>query len=153
MMAMKRALGLRWSPRAGHMAWGPLRCCATLWLVFYIGYTPIHLYLEPHCDDSHAGSGAAPTHGGDCVADDRHDGEEHHERHPAAEHKLKVTQPTRALVGELVLLEAMVRATPHESCPQAQVVGFSGLSPPELSCSWQFIFRAALPVRAPSFLS
>jgi hypothetical protein len=153
MMAMSRALGLRPSGRTGRKAWGAIRFFAALWMVFYIAYTPIHLYLEPHSDGGNASSGTAFAHSGDCVADDRHDDGDHHERHSAEQHKFKVTQPTRAIVAELVPVQLMEWVNPDRGCPQPQVVEFSGLSPPEFHCCWQFIFRAALPIRAPSLLS
>jgi hypothetical protein len=28
-----------------------------------------------------------------------------------------------------------------------------GVAPPELTCTWQFVFRASLPIRAPSLIS
>lgn len=135
------------------MAWGALRFCAALWLVFYIAYTPIHLYLEPHCEHSHARAGDASAHSGDCVAWDTHEGDDQHERHPAAQHEFEVTQPTRPHMAPMLPVQALDLMNLHEHCPQPQVSGYSGLSPPEFSCPWQFIFRAALPVRAPSLLS
>jgi len=153
MMAMSKTLGLRWSRRTGQKARGALWFCAALWLVFYIAYTPIHLYLEPHCDGAHVGTGPAPVHNGDCLAGDTHAGDHHHERHPAEQHQFKLTQPTRVMVSDMMPVQAMEWVDPYEGSPQVQVVGFSGLSPPELLCSWRFILRAALPVRAPSLLS
>lgn len=152
-MAISRALGLRRSRRTGHRFRGALRFCAALWMLFSVAYTPIHLYLEPHSDEADAGTTAAPSHAGALAATQGEDGNDHHGRHPAAQHKFKVTQSARAVVSEMMPTQAMEWVDPHEGCPQPQVVGFSGLSPPELSRSWQFIFRAALPVRAPSFLS
>jgi hypothetical protein len=122
-------------------------------MVFYIAYTPIHLYLEPHSDGGKASTGAAFMHCGDCVAGDRHDGDDHDERHSAEQHKFKVTQPTRAIVAEMMPVQVVEWANPHEGCPQPQVFEFSGLSPPEFHRCWQFIFRAALPIRAPSLPS
>jgi hypothetical protein len=92
-------------------------------------------------------------HSGDCVAYDRHDGDDHHERHSAEQHKFKGTQPTRAMVDEMMPVQVIEWVDPREGCLRPQVVEFSGLSPPELHCCWQFIVRAALPVRAPSLLS
>jgi hypothetical protein len=122
-------------------------------MAFYIAYTPIHLYVEPHSDGANGSTGAASARSGDCYADNRHDGDDHHERHSAEQHKFKGTQPTRAIVAEMMPVPAMEWVNPDEGRPEPQLVEFSGLSPPEFSCSWQFIFRAALPVRAPSLLS
>jgi hypothetical protein len=41
----------------------------------------------------------------------------------------------------------------EKDCPPPPVFEFSGLAPPELLRSWQFFFRTALPVRAPSLFS
>jgi hypothetical protein len=87
-------------------------------------------------------TGTASGHSGDCVADDRHDDDDHDERHSAEQHKFKVTQPTRAIGAELMPLQALEWVDPHEGAPRPQVVEFSGLSPPEFHCAWQFIFRA-----------
>lgn len=130
-----------------------LRWCATLWLVLYIAYTPIHLYLEPHSDGADSWERALPAPAADCVADAGHDGDEHHERHPAAQHTLKVTQPVRVAVAEMVPVQAVEWVCVEADRSMPQVFGFSGLSPPELPRSWQFFFRAALPVRAPSLIS
>lgn len=152
MDSMSEAIGRRWSKRTRRQASGALRLCAALWLVLSIVYTPIHLCLEPHLDSAGFRPGAAAPVG-DCVEDSGHDGDDHHERHPAAQHKFKVTQPTRALVAEMLPVEVTDWMGPGQGAPQPQVFGFSGLSPPEIPCSWQFLFRAALPVRAPSLLS
>ena len=153
MMAMSRWTQRRWSGRTGRKAWGAVRFFAALWMVFYIAYTPIHLYLEPHSERGNASTGAPSTHSGDCVADDRHDDGDHHERHSAEQHKFKLRQPTRAIVAEMVSVQLMECVNSDEGCPQPLVVEFSGLSPPEFVHSWQFLFRAALPVRAPALLS
>ena len=153
MIALSRATGLRWSGRTGRKAWGAVRFFAALWMVFYIAYTPIHLCLEPHSDGGNASTGAASAHSGDCVADDRQDGGDHHERHSAEQHKFKVTQPTRGMVVEMMPVQAVQWVEAERDCPMPEVVDVSDLSPPELARCWQFIFRAALPVRAPSLLS
>ena len=152
-MAMSRAAGVRWSRSTGRKAWGAVRFFAALWMAFYIAYTPIHLYLEPHVDGGSASSETACTHRGDRVADDRHGAGEHHERHSAEQHKFKVTQPTRAIAAEMVPVQLMEWVNLDNGCPQPKMVESSGLSPPEFHCCWQFLFRAALPVRAPSLLS
>lgn len=152
MMAMSRAPGRRGERRAGRKARGALRSCAAVWLVFHIAYTPIHLCLEPHCDVAHVGTGPAPVHAGDFVAGNTHDGDDHQHRHCAEQHESKVAEPTRAMVAERTPAQLAEWANPLEGCPQRQRVSISGLSPPEFSCSWRFLLRAALPVRAPSVL-
>jgi hypothetical protein len=57
------------------------------------------------------------------------------------------------MVVEMMPVQVVAWVDPQGSCPPPQVVEFSGLSPPELSRCWQFVFRAALPVRAPSLHS
>ena len=153
MDTMSRAAQPRGTGRSRRQAGAVLRVCAALWLVFYIVYTPIHLYREPHSESADISPG--PTTGSmtDVVAADGHDGDDHHGRHPAAQHKFKVTQPTRAPIAEMAPVPAVQWVEAETACPQPRVFGFSGLSPPALSRCWQFFLRAALPVRAPSLLS
>jgi hypothetical protein len=150
---MRRPTEPRSVRRARRQARAALAFCVVVWLVFCIVYTPIHLCLEPHSDGENPSTGTASAHSGDCVADERHDAGDHHERHSAEQHKFKVTQATRAIVADLIAVQLMEWVNPDEGCPQPQAVEFSGLSPPEFHCCWQFIFRTALPVRAPSLLS
>lgn len=150
---MSRATHARGTRRNRRTACAVLCFCTVLWLVLYIVYTPIHLWLEPHSHDADAWVPTRLAVGAASVDQQGHDGDDHHERHPAAQHKLKVTQPTRAPLAELVPVQPMPWAEAERTCPPVQVVEFSGLSPPELPRSWQFFFRAALPVRAPSLLS
>lgn len=131
------------------LPWVVLRLVVAIVLVLQLAYIPIHLYLVPH---AHALNHALPE---PFASDARHaeytqDNGDHHHRHPATQHELKVTQPVRAPA----LILALLSATRHPEQParpsQPQELAFSGLSPPELPQSWQFFFRAALPVRAPS---
>jgi hypothetical protein len=122
-------------------------------VVWAIAYTPIHVYVEPHSGDLDFSHGAASTGSDECVVEDAHNGHDHSHRHPAEQHKFQVTQPTRAMVAERMAVQAMEWVDSYAGCPQPQVVGFSGLSPPELPCSWQFVVRAALPIRAPCLLA
>jgi hypothetical protein len=130
-----------------------LRVCASLCLVFHIVYTPIHLCLEPHSDDTDIRASAAPARATVAAEDEDHAGGGHHGRHPALEHKFKVLKPERVGQAEMSLASGPVPACTCEDCPPRKGLDSSGLSPPELPRSWQFILRAALPVRAPSFLS
>ena len=143
----------RWTSRTRRMACAALRLCVSLWLVLEILYTPIHLYGEPHSDEADI-SAPAPLASTASYEGDEHQGsDEHHERHSAAQHKIKVLRSQRAPVAELVPVQAVQWVEAERDCPAPQVFEFSGLSPPEFHCCWQFHFRAALPVRAPSLLS
>lgn len=143
----------RWTGRTSRTAGTALRLCLGLGLVFYIVYAPIHLYLEPHSEDTDAWAPTRTAADAASVGQQDHDGDDHHARHPAAQHKLKVMQPTRAPVAEMAAVQPVQWVEPERACPPPQAFGFSGLSPPELPRCWQFVFRAALPVRAPSVLS
>ena len=150
---MSEAMGLRWSKRTRRQASGVLRLCAALWLVVQIVYTPIHLYREPHSDEAEM-SAPPPVAAATAYEGDEHQGsDEHHERHSAAQHKIKVLRSQRAPVAEMVPVQAVQWVEAERDCPSPQVLEFSGLSPPEFHCCWQFIFRAGLPVRAPYLLS
>ena len=87
------------------------------------------------------------------AAEAGHDDHGDHERHSAAEHKLKVLRSQRAAPMDLMLVLVAEPVIAEQDCPLPQEFASSGLSPPEISCSWQFHFRAALPVRAPSLPS
>ena len=143
----------RWIGRTSRTAGAALRFCVALWLVVQIVYTPIHLSVEPHSEEADF-SGSAPMRSAAAVAgDEGHEGDGHHERHPAAQHKVKVLMSERAAMVEVFLAPAVASVEVGQGCPQPQVVDFAGLSPPELPRCWQFFFRTALPVRAPSLLS
>ncbi|MBI5383464.1 MAG: hypothetical protein HZA90_02115 [Verrucomicrobia bacterium] len=142
----------QWTGRAGQ-AGAAVRIGAALGLVFSLLYSPIHLNLEPHFDDADFGSPAAAAWATALVGEESHDGDGHHERHPAAHHKFKGVSSERLVVVEMLVVPAVEWMDAEKDCPQPPVFGFSGLSPPELPHGWQFLFRAALPVRAPSLLS
>ena len=143
----------RWTGHTSRMAGAVLRFCVALWLVLQIVYTPIHLSLEPHSEEAEFSAAAPLAPAAAFAGDEGHEGDGHHERHPAAQHKFKVLRSERAALAEVFLAPAVACLEVGQDCPQPQVVDFSGLSPPELLRSWQFFFRAALPVRAPSLLS
>jgi len=130
-----------------------LRFSLVLGLVFCMAYNPLHLRLEPHSDGSDQDAGTGPTPPGHMVARDQQRGNDHHEPHPAAQHKLTVTPPARALFAAVMPLQTLEWVEIDVAHAPSRLIAFSGLSPPELPRSWQFIFRAALPVRAPSLLS
>jgi hypothetical protein len=135
------------------MAGPALHLCVGLWLVLHIVYTPIHLYRVPHSDEADYGAAAPVAAAAACVGDEDHDGDGHHERHSAAQHKFKVVNPERLVVAQMLIVPAAEWASAETDCPRPQVFEFSGLSPPELPRCWQFLFRTALRVRAPSRLS
>jgi hypothetical protein len=150
---MSRATRKRWTGRTGCKAGGALYVCVALLLVLQIVYTPIHLHQVPHSDEMDFGA-AAPLASAAAFLDNEHqDGDGHHGRHPAAQHKFKVVSPERLVMGQMELMPALEWTEPAGDQQQPHLFGFSGLSPPELSVSWRFIFRAALSVRAPTFLS
>ena len=150
---MSTALQRRWTGGTSREAGAALRLCVGLWLILQIVYTPIHLYLEPHSDGADSRSWGASAWVTALLGDDGHDGDGDHARHPAAQHKFKVLRSERAAMPGVFLAPVVACAEVGQCCPQPEVVDFSGLSPPELSCCWQFFFRAALPIRAPSLPS
>jgi hypothetical protein len=130
-----------------------VRFCVAVWLVLQFIYTPIHTYLEPHSEVADFKSSGESAGVAVLLSDGDHDGEGDHERHSAAEHQLKALRTQRAPAAEMVTLIVVEPVAAEKDRPQNQVCDFSGLSPPELPRGWQFLFRAALPVRAPSLLS
>lgn len=129
-----------------------VRFVAALALVSCIAYHPIELCLEPHAHPVNAMPGTVFGHAGACLADDRHHAEDHHERHSAEEHQVKGPPPTRILEFESVPVRAWEALDLSASRPQPSGVDLSGLSPPEFRGSWQFLYRTAPPIRAPSLL-
>jgi hypothetical protein len=150
---LNRAIPSRWTGHASRKAGAALRLCAALLLILQVVYLPIHLHLEPHTDAVEAGVIALLTPAASCVGDADHEGDDGHERHSASHHKLKALRAERAAPMNLVLLPVVECLAAEVDCPQPQVFACSGLSPPLLPRCWQFLFRAALPVRAPSFLT
>ena len=124
-----------------------------LWLIIWLVYAPLHLHLEPHSHEVLARSSAShtPTLASVSDASPASDGDDH--EHPAYQHQLKLAQSNRLASVPVVFLMAVMGMELEKDCPRSPIFGFSGLSPPEFTHSWQFIVRAALPVRAPSFAS
>ena len=143
----------RWTRRATRAARPIVRLCLALWLILQIVLTSIHLYLEPHSDGADTSSGGASAWLTAFAGDDDHDGDGDHERHSAAQHELKALRSARLGPAQIFVASAVQWVDVEQDCPQPQMLEFSGLSPPELARSWQFLVRAALPVRAPSCLS
>ena len=79
--------------------------------MFHIVHTPIHLHIQPHCEDWQAGHGVGLPHNADCIVDETLHGDDLHDRHPAAQHKFKMTQPARAMVVEMVSVQAVARVS------------------------------------------
>jgi len=150
---MSTAIQRGWPGRASAVAGAALRACVPLWLILQIVFTSIHLYLEPHSDGADTSSGGASAWLTAFAGDDDHDGDGDHERHSAAQHELKALRSARLGPAQIFVASAVQWVDVEQDCPQPQVLEFSGLSPPELARSWQFLVRAALPVRAPSLLS
>ena len=130
-----------------------MRLSLALWLVFYIVSTPIHLYSVQHNDDANFSADVISTLTIERYGNDAHDDDKHHERHPSEQHKIKLTPPERITPIQLFAVQSVIWTRFELSISFAQIFVFTGLSPPELPGSWRFLFRAALPVRAPSFLS
>ena len=144
---------MRQTGRASRLAGVVLRFCVAVLVILQIAYTPIHLVAEPHSDEVDYRAAAPVAVFGLFVGEEDHDGDGHHERHPAAQHKFKLTQPTRGPMAEMMLAPVTQCVEVARDCARTQEFAFSGLSPPELSRCWQFVYRAALPVRAPSLNS
>jgi hypothetical protein len=125
-----------------------------LLLVLQIVYAPFHLCLAAHSDEAEFSAAVAPGPGtvSVFVADEGQEGEGHHERHSALQHKLKALRSERAALPGLVLVAVLEWMDAEQDPPQPQRVDFTGLSPPELARCWQFFFRAAPPARAPSLI-
>lgn len=130
-----------------------MRFCLSLWVALQIVYTPIHLYHEPHSDDASSGGAAPRTTAAAFIGNQDQSPDGHHERHPGAQHKIKLLRPQRVAPMDVVFVAALEWEVAEKDCLEPQPLEFSGLSPPELSRCWQFAFRAALPVRAPSLHS
>lgn len=149
---MSRAIHTRGTGEARRKAGEILRFGVALWLVFYLVYTPFHLYCVPHSDETQSSPSAPMAHAVALV-----DGGDHpeggHRDHSANQHKLKALRSDRAACADVMLVPVTVWMEAKSERPGRELPGFSGLSPPELHRGWQFLFRAALPVRAPSFIS
>jgi len=147
------AIQKRWTARPSRLAGAALRACVPLWLILQIVFTSIHLYLEPHSNEADSRSFGASAWLTAFAGDEGHDGDADHQRHSAAQHELKALRSARLGPAQMFIASAVQWVHVEQDCPQPQVFEFSGLSPPELPRSWQFLLRAALPVRAPSLLS
>jgi hypothetical protein len=150
---MSKWTNRRWIGRTSRKAGEALRFCLALYLMLQIVCTSIHIYLEPHSDLVDSGSTEKAALVTVVMGDDGHDDDSDHERHPVTHHDLKALRTQRAPVAELVMTVIVAWVPAENDCPEPQAFEFSGLSPPEFTRSWQFLFRAALPVRAPSLLS
>jgi hypothetical protein len=129
-----------------------LRSCIAIYLILQILWTPIHVFMEPHSDLADARWSRTLSHDKSSLVSEGHDSDSDHERHSASQHNIQVLSPRTLPAAEMALVhftecQLMENVRTEE---QILVLSGSGLSPPELLRSWQFISRAALPVRAPS---
>jgi hypothetical protein len=119
----------------------------------WLFYTPLHCHLEPRCHarfaaDARSCTPCTPTIHNACAAS-----EGHHHEHPNSQHQIELTQSGRPTSAPAATLVAKVWTEPESDGPRPPGFGLSGLSPPEITHAWQFLFRAALPARAPSCVS
>jgi hypothetical protein len=129
-----------------------IRFLVALVIIGQLIYIPIHLVAVPHAGEADFCTAAPGSACGIFLGLECHDGD-HHARHSAAQHELKVTRPERAPVTVLALAPAAREFVTPPECPLQLQFSVSGLSPPDLPGCWQFYSRAARPVRAPSFPS
>lgn len=142
----------QWTRHASRQTGVVPRICLAILLIYNILYTPIHLHRMPHSHgaDFHGAVTSVPA--ALWRAAEGHD-DDHHPPHPAAQHKLNLVKTERLIWEWLWVIPVTAWLDPQNCRPALQKFDFSGLSPPELICGWQFFFRAALPVRAPSSVS
>lgn len=139
--------------RRRRLAGGLWRCGVAVLLVLQIVYTPLHLYLEPHTETVDERSTVASDGAKGIAGRDGQDDHGDTDQHSAAQHKLKSLRSPRIGAIDLVCAPVAAYLLDAMDCLVPPILTRSGLSPPELSGSWQFFFRTALPVRAPSLLS
>ena len=87
---MNETAGRQWPDRTRRKAGAVARWCLAFLLVLQIAYTPFHLYLEPHADEVEFSWNRATTKTTGIAGNASHDDHGDGERHPAAQHKLKV---------------------------------------------------------------
>jgi hypothetical protein len=115
----------------------------------------VHLLKESHLDFASVYALQAPF---TIEADHDNHGDHQHHPHPTSDHKALL-----AAVSNSSPIHSQGFAPPispllfcllsqHSSAALVNP-DVPGPSPPELICTWQFSFRAALPARAPSFIS
>ena len=150
---MIRAIQQRWTGSPRLTAGMVVRCCVAVWLVLKIVYTPLHLYLEPHTDTADVRSPVASDRTAGIGGLGSHDERGDTDQHSVAQHKLQGLRSSRTAAMDQAFNAAVEWAVVEIDTPTPQVLTESEFSPPELSSSWQFFLRTALPVRAPSLLS
>ena len=124
-----------------------------LWLVCHLLYTPIHLLLESHAEEVHPVEAASRAAAVACLDRDDSHGDDYHEWHPASQHSFEAVNSSRLVVPSTLVIVTMpwLEAVEGFSEPQEPPgCRGQGPAPPELVRGWQFHFRAAPPVRAPS---
>jgi hypothetical protein len=100
-----------------------------------------HSDAEHHSDSEHPREHDGDTHAaadGLCVASTA---------------KVQLAKPTIVAVHPWLAAAALISVEVPSALEAHSGPSPPGVAPPELSHRWQFSFRAALPVRAPSFLS
>jgi hypothetical protein len=127
-----------------------VRWCLSLWLLAGLAGNSLHVSLAPH---SHSAHGAALPSAAACEVTQEENGGHHHDCHAASHDEFKLTSSKRPAPDRAELKQPLARFAPIVRPSPLPAANGYGLSPPELSRSWQFFFRAALPVRAPSFLT
>ncbi len=120
---MAAVLALLWLPLSSHCTWEHLPG-----LELFSCHTEAE--PAPHQDDDCQSDGCAAVESGSYKIEEQ-----------------PFTIPAQLLVPCIVqLLPSVVTPSLHDGAAPAS-------PPPELSCNWQFTFRAAAPPRAPSFVS
>ncbi len=103
------------------------------------GFEFLACISETNCHGESKPQGAVPEQSGCCSVEKSH--------YKSDQFRVKVQTP-ELLPVDVALLFDVVSALPAEVS-----VGILNTGPPELSSTWQFSFRTALPARAPSFVS
>jgi hypothetical protein len=113
----------------------------------------VHLLKEAHLDFASVSTLHAPF----TIEADHDDGDHQHHPHPASDHKALLaavsTSPTHSQWFPAPISPLFFCLLSDHSSATLVNPDVPGPSPPELICTWQFSFRAALPARAPSFIS
>ena len=130
------------------------RFFATIGLVLQILYTLFHVCQEAHLDcaafsvpDSKVSSGVSS------IGCDDQDPSGSHEQHSSVEHKIEVPRSQRLAMAVVLALPAAQAVDPEPDAAPSYAYSLCSRAPLHLSGCWQFVYRTALPVRAPSLLS
>ena len=143
----------QWRGRTGRKLGVALPFGMAFWLLVQVVYTPIHILQESHTDELSFNGTTRRASTAVSVSDDDQDEDGHAGEHSAEQHKLKALRSGRLVLNPAVLVLAVQWVDTTQDDPQPPMFAFLSRAPPELHRSWQFIFRTALPIRAPSILS